>query len=165
MERTLPGRGVAEEVLAGIASGLAATVTAGELPPATAGRRYVRLLQTPAYDAWLVEWGPGSDLDLHDHGGSASAYHVVTGVLLEQFASLARRRPVETFAFGPGHVRLVPPEVAHRVWNPGPLPALSVHVYSPPLSSMTYYSTETAGFLEPLETRPVMAGSLEPSPA
>ena len=164
METISLARGVAEEVLAGIASGLAATVTAEELPPGAGGRRYVRLLETPVYDAWLIEWGPGSDLDLHDHGGSASAYHVVNGVLLEQFASLDHRRPVETFAFGPGHVRLVPPDVAHRVWNPGPLPTLSVHVYSPPLSSMTYYSTDAGTFLEPVETRPVNAGSLEPSP-
>lgn len=154
---------VSDEVLSGIASGLAATADPHQLPPGTAGRRYVRLLQTPAYDAWLIEWAPGSDLDLHDHGGSASAYQVVAGVLLEQSASLSRRRPVGIFASGPGHVRLVRPDVAHRIWNPGPLPALTVHVYSPPLTSMTYYSTEPETFLEPLDTRPVSSGTLEPA--
>lgn len=69
---------VAPEVLADIAIGLGRSVTLGEAKLLGSGtRRYARLLVTPAYDAWLIEWDPDANLDLHDHGGSSGAFHVV----------------------------------------------------------------------------------------
>lgn len=38
----------------------------------------------------------------------------------------------------------------HEVWNPGPAPALSVHVYSPPLRTMTFYDHRVESFLAPV---------------
>ncbi|HEX2053809.1 MAG TPA: cysteine dioxygenase family protein [Actinomycetota bacterium] len=159
---------VQPEILLNIAGGLAASVTGREKLERRGGRRYVRLLATAAYDAWLIEWYPGSDLDLHDHGGSSGAFHVVEGVLLEQYIDLDRPgsfETLETLAFGPGHTREMAPLRVHRVWNPGPLQAVTVHVYSPPLSSMNYFSLEEGGSVQLLHTRPVDAGSLEPSGA
>jgi hypothetical protein len=40
----------------------------------------------------------------------------------------------------------------HEVWNPGPSDAMSVHVYSPPLSTMTFFDHDGDHFLEPLRT-------------
>jgi hypothetical protein len=35
------------------------------------GRRWQRLVATPEYDAWLIQWGPDTNVEPHDHGGSA----------------------------------------------------------------------------------------------
>src|SRR4051812_34140389 len=66
------------DALAAIAAGLASAVTGDELTLAPGeARSFVRLLATPAYEAWLIAWGSSGALDLHDHGGAAGAVHVV----------------------------------------------------------------------------------------
>jgi hypothetical protein len=104
-------------------------------------RTWRLLAGTPDYDAWLIAWPSGGTVDLHDHGGSRGALHVVHGALVETMPwrdesgrlTLTRLEvPVGvTRAFGSGHV--------HDVRNEAPAHALSVHVYSPPLTSMLYY--------------------------
>ena len=39
----------------------------------------------------------------------------------------------------PGRTQWVAPGIVHDVRNVAALPAVSIHAYSPPLSSMTYY--------------------------
>lgn len=154
---------VAPEVLADIAIGLGRSVTRGEAVLEGNGtRRYARLLNTPAYDAWLIEWDPDADLDLHDHGGSSGAFHVVDGVLVEVYTDLARPEPLRTLVLGAGDARQVTPGRVHRVWNPGPAPALSVHVYSPPLSSMNFYADRPDCYLAALRSEIVDVGAPEP---
>ena len=85
------GHPIGDDVLVAIAAGLAAVTVPwelghGEVP---AERRYERLLMTPAYDAWVICWPGGGSLDLHDHGGSAGAFSVVSGELHEERASSA----------------------------------------------------------------------------
>jgi len=103
------------------------------------GRWFERIRLDERYDAWLLGWAPGHELDFHDHGGSAGAFHVVRGALLERHTArhsaddpcdrvlLAR----STTSFGSDHV--------HSVSAAGRAPALSIHVYSPPLLAMTHY--------------------------
>jgi hypothetical protein len=86
---------------------------------------------------WLIHWGSGSGVDAHDHGGSGGALHVVRGELVERHhdhvvAPVVRRlRARSTRTFPVGHV--------HEVHNRGRRTATSVHVYSPPLTDMTFY--------------------------
>lgn len=96
---------------------------------------------TDEFDAWLIAWPRQSAAELHDHGGSRGALHVVRGALVETIpwrddegrVTLARRgvHSGVTLAFGAGHV--------HDVRNEAAEHALSLHVYSPPLTSMNYY--------------------------
>jgi mannose-6-phosphate isomerase-like protein (cupin superfamily) len=99
------------------------------------------IAQARDFDAWLIAWPGGTMSDLHDHGGSRGALHVISGSLVEaipwrddrETVTLARRE-VHTgamLAFDAGHV--------HDVRNEAAEPALSLHVYSPPLTSMIYY--------------------------
>lgn len=125
---------------AAIAQGLGSVV---DWPGAARVReRSWRLIaQTRDFDAWLIAWPCGATADLHDHGGSRGALHVISGSLVETIpwrdekdkVTLARREvhPGATLAFGAGHV--------HDVQNEAAPPALSLHVYSPPLTSMIYY--------------------------
>lgn len=124
-------------------------------------RRFARLLHTPAYEAWLIAWEAAADLELHDHGGSQGAFHVVEGALVEAQTDLTEPAPLRTLPIGTSEGRQVPATRVHRVWNPGPGRAVSVHVYSPPLSSMTFYDDRPDAFLVPLRTDAVV-GAPEP---
>ena len=65
-----PGR-VLSRNLPALARAIAAHVDVAPLPVATGERRWLRLDVTAEYDAWLITWGAGSGLELHDHGGSS----------------------------------------------------------------------------------------------
>jgi len=115
-------------------------------------RRYARILDTPLYDAWLIEWSPASSLELHDHGGSHGEVAVTGGTLVETYTDLERRHPLRTRIVGSGESFTIPEARVHEVTNPGPSDAVSVHVYSPPLRKMTFYDHRPAGYLNPLRT-------------
>jgi len=102
-------------------------------------------LATETYDAWLIHWPVGTGLEAHDHGGSTGAFAVVSGVLDEDVErdgeTVTRRVPAgQSVTFGGDHV--------HAVVNRGEAGATSVHVYSPPLSSMSFYRESADGGYE-----------------
>ncbi|MGH2719214.1 MAG: cysteine dioxygenase [Actinomycetota bacterium] len=148
--------------LAAIASGLAQSLALEPYELAGEGARsYARLLSTDLYEAWLIVWSHAADLELHDHGGSIGAFHVASGSLVEEYTDLDTVAPLQTLALEPGTTREVPLLRVHRVFNPGPATAVSVHVYSPPLRSMTFYET-SRGLLAPARTELVGEDSPEP---
>jgi quercetin dioxygenase-like cupin family protein len=101
------------------------------------GRRPVRLMATAAYEVWVIGWTKGQSVRPHDHGGSSAAVLVTEGELTEVSLLGRERRLV------PGSVHQLGPRVVHDVVNTSDVPATSVHVYSPPLSTMTYYDPVT----------------------
>jgi quercetin dioxygenase-like cupin family protein len=125
--------------LAGIASAVASTVPLWRDPLAVADdpseRSALRISATEDYDVWLLGWPPGSSVAPHDHGASAGAFSVVSGEVEEirwnGTVRLTRR-------VGAGAAVTIEPGVVHDVVG-GPAPALSVHVYSPPLTTMNFY--------------------------
>jgi quercetin dioxygenase-like cupin family protein len=126
------------EVLVAIAAGLAEVSSPSDLRPGgtTSERQYERILATDTYEAWLIHWPAGTGLDLHDHGDSGGAFAVVDGELdettIDGDRARVRRVPAGSHSsFGAGQV--------HGVANTGQRPAISVHVYSPPLESMNFY--------------------------
>jgi predicted metal-dependent enzyme (double-stranded beta helix superfamily) len=139
--------------LAAIAAGLASAVTGDELTLEPGQlRAYVRLLASPSYEAWLIAWAEAGSLELHDHGGSIGAVHVVGGELAETWTDLGSKGPLRSQALRAGDELAVPASRVHEVWNPGPAVALSVHVYSPPITAMTFYDRDPDRFLQPLRT-------------
>lgn len=106
-------------------------------------RWYVPLLADEHCEAWLLGWPVGEGIELHDHGNSSAAVYVVEGTLVETFVDPADRMrpggvphertlPADSLvSFGPDHI--------HDIVNPGDRLALSIHVYSPRLRSMTFY--------------------------
>jgi Cysteine dioxygenase type I len=116
-------------------------------------RRWELLEASEAFEAWLIAWPPGGSTDLHDHGDSAGAVTVADGELLETSVARTysddlalRRRTLHkctTLSIGEGHI--------HDVVNVSSTHAISVHVYAPPLISMTYYRVAD-GKLEPHRT-------------
>jgi hypothetical protein len=127
-----------EPLVAVIAEGLAAVAVPWEL--ATGGspgqREYELILSTDLYDAWLVHWPVGIGLDAHDHGGSTGAFAVVSGVLDEDTIEGDVRVTRRVFA---GLAVHFDGDRVHAVVNRGDVGATSVHVYSPPLRTMSFY--------------------------
>jgi hypothetical protein len=122
--------------------------TAELLPRAEPGlteRTYELLELTDELEIWAIHWPQGQGLELHDHGGSVGALWVVEGTLEEHYVraeeSLGRRSIVAGggAAFGPHYV--------HDVVNAQAAPATSVHAYSPPMASMTFYRQEESGLV------------------
>lgn len=115
-------------------------------------RWYTRLHLDGAYDVWLLGWDRAQGIDLHDHGGSAGAFCVIEGELVEAYTDRqaqgrVRRRHLaagETVSFGAHHV--------HDLLNPGSGVAVTVHAYSPPLATMTFYDDAPGTFLSRLRT-------------
>ena len=132
-----PRRGVARR-LELLARGYAAlTETDHPLVVAPGQRRWRRVAETPEYDAWLIAWGARSGIDLHHHGDSTGAIHVVRGALVERFRDRADGDdvPLDARKLRCGGTFVVPETRVHEVRNPFRTDALSVHVYSPPLGS------------------------------
>ena len=97
-------------------------------------------------------WQPGFRLPLHMHPEGHELIYVVEGELLETSGRLdadggLREQRLTTgtaLAFGRGHV--------HWVVNPAPKLATSLHVYSPPLTTMDFYETEPDSTFRRLRT-------------
>jgi Cysteine dioxygenase type I len=107
-------------------------------------RWHQRLYRDQRVDVWLISWLPYQGTQLHDHGGSAGSFTVISGVLSEAVyihtgRDAGRLREREQMAgrsvgFDAGYV--------HDVRNLSDTPAVSVHAYSPPLASMTFYDVD-----------------------
>lgn len=134
----------------------AAEVACGKYPfvDYDAERRWHRrIYRDPRMDVWLISWLPTQGTQLHDHGGSAGAFTVLSGELTETVVATGRdgrvrltdtaRAVGDSVGFGARYV--------HDVRNAADEPAVSVHVYSAPLSSMTYYDA-TDGRLDRILT-------------
>jgi len=104
-------------------------------------RSWRRVAWTAEFDAWLIAWPEGGEIDLHDHGDSRGVLSVIDGVLTEFVPQwdgtgcLGLQRlelwAGTTHRLGGGHV--------HSITNESERHALSLHVYSPALSSMTFF--------------------------
>jgi hypothetical protein len=150
-DRPVPeGEPLPAHVLADIARGFAAATplwsTLVRHDPA--GRRPVRLIAAERYEVWVIGWTTGQNVRLHDHGDSVGALVVTEGELTEVLPG-GRGGPTIERTLEAARLRHLALGTVHDVVNRAPAPATSIHVYSPPLTSMTYYDPDT---LEPVET-------------
>ena len=114
-------------------------------------RWYGRLHTSPTLEVWLLGWVGGQDTRLHDHGGSSGAFSVVEGTLGEEYGYVESWTCVQRRSHAAGRMRSFGPGYVHNLGNDGNGPASSIHAYSPPLSTMTYYRPEPAAIV-PYET-------------
>ena len=124
-------------------------------------RSWTTVAATDRYEAFVIAWPEGGAIDLHDHGDSAGAVVVAGGSLVETVVGhdvdgslVVVTRSVDHgdhLDFEPGHV--------HDIVNRGPGPALSVHVYSPVLRSMTFFEARDDALLVAVRTENYATGS------
>ena len=116
-------------------------------------RWHQRIYRDQRVDVWLISWLPDQGTQLHDHGGSSGSFTVISGQLSEavyvrsgRLAGQLREREHKA-----GRSVGFDGRYVHDVRNLSDAPAVSVHAYSPALTSMTYYDVE-AGELAELAT-------------
>jgi len=105
-------------------------------------RWYHRLAAEPHVEVWLLTWLPSQRTDLHDHGGSAGAFLVISGTLTERTVAThpeAGSPQLSDGLFDTGQGRSFGPHHIHQITNAETKPAVSLHVYSPALREMTRY--------------------------
>jgi mannose-6-phosphate isomerase-like protein (cupin superfamily) len=147
---------LAPSFLLGIAEGIAGSpLWHGLADPGPDGRSAVRIVRAECYEVWVLGWWPGQSVELHDHGYSHAAFTVVEGNLVEVTAR--PRGGLERLELAAGASRVVPAGTRHDVLNLDGAPATSIHVYSPELTSMTFYDA--------IDQRPLRVEPVESSPA
>ncbi len=110
-----------------------------------AERHYEELVSDEHLTAWLICWTNDNDTGFHDHDRSAGAVAVVGGRVREERLSLdgqPRKRE-----FGAGEAFSFTAADIHRVLHCGQDPAVTLHVYSPPLLRMGAYYLDEDGLL------------------
>lgn len=151
----VPSPAIVAEALAGCPQ-----LWAPHVEHAAGHRTHERLAVAPGWEAYLITWPSGHGVELHDHGGSTGAVAVVEGDLVELVArpsgpagpaAPVRSGPITRVPLATGTVRRVPGTRVHDVVNAGPVPATSIHVYAPALSTMTFYDDD----LRPVRTERV----------
>src|SRR6202050_4141376 len=85
--------------------------------------------------SWLNVMPGRRDTGYHDHDGSAVGVHVIEGSVTNEGLPVGGPRRVHRF--GPGDSFSVPGTGIHRMDHEGG--AVTVHVYSPPLTAIGYY--------------------------
>jgi predicted metal-dependent enzyme (double-stranded beta helix superfamily) len=108
-------------------------------------RQFAEVVSHPHVSAWLICWMHGHDTGFHDHDISAGAVAVLRGAVREQRLAIGPA-PMDrvfesgsTFSFSAVDI--------HRVSHAGRAPAVTLHVYSPPLRRMGAYAIDDGGVL------------------
>jgi predicted metal-dependent enzyme (double-stranded beta helix superfamily) len=146
--RTHPPRGLATPVLLDVAQAIVHRT--GLWKPLvryeTDERWFIRVYATADVEAWLITWTEEQGISLHDHGGSSAVAVVLEGQLTEVYADLGEpTRPLRRRPWTTGSVHALGPRHVHDVHNRRATPAASLHVYSPPLTTMNFYDHDTLG--------------------
>jgi predicted metal-dependent enzyme (double-stranded beta helix superfamily) len=145
-----PGRLLGARQLADVVQRLAASpadwIARVRLNPA--GRWYERIHLDDSHEVWVTSWLPGQATGFHDHGGSAGAFAVVWGTLMERRVAAVTTGQVVAKPVGAGGSRAFGPRYIHDVRNAAAAVAVSVHAYSPPLPEMTRYDLTPAGLVK-----------------
>ncbi len=115
-------------------------------PDEPAVRLRIPLMRADNLEVLLLVWPRNEPSDWHDHGGSSGGYAVATGRLLERYRDIDGVRVLE-HQLAPGSHGGFGASHLHDMVATGPGPAVSVHTYSPPIESMTYYARTSLGFV------------------
>jgi Cysteine dioxygenase type I len=147
-----PGRLLGARQLADVVRRLAASsaewMTRVRLNPTA--RWYERIHLDDSHEVWVISWLPGQYTGFHDHGGSAGAFAVVLGTLMERrVAGGALTGQVLTKPVGAGGSRAFGPRYIHDLRNATAASvAVTVHAYSPPIPQMTRYELTAGGLVK-----------------
>lgn len=118
-----------------------------------------RLFLSDTWEVLLLNWLPGQKTAIHDHGNSLGFTLLLMGDLVEtNYRWLGEGRRMEAFKespLGPHQITTEARDTVHVVSNRSAAPAASLHLYSPPLTFLHAYDSESGkkSYIEPSETR------------
>ena len=102
--------------------------------------RRVRLYRDESWEALLLCWLPGQGTSVHDHGGSVGVSVVIAGCLEERrWVRVGEGQPLalageSSCAADEASIERL--DTIHEMRNASAQPAISLHLYSPPLSRL-----------------------------
>lgn len=108
-------------------------------------RTYTRILHNDNVEAYVICWLEGHDTGYHDHDVSAGALAVVQGQIREDRLRIGGSPLTKVLAGG--QATTFDAAAIHRVRHAGHGPAVTIHVYSPPIRQMGQYEFEEGGTL------------------
>ena len=108
-------------------------------------RHYELLHHDERTMAWVISWMDEHDTGFHDHDLSAGAVAVARGRIREE--RLRVGAPPVSRVYSSGDVLDFEASDIHRVSHEPGEPAVTIHVYSPPLRRMGAYVVEESGTL------------------
>jgi len=154
---TVPGGPRRRIDLLPIAEGFAVSAPAIRELQGVTERSWVLLAVTDLFEAWAIAWPPGGRIELHDHGRSRGAVVVAEGALLETTVRATKEgvAVIGSRRLSAGEHRTFGPHYVHDLINDDRHRAVSVHVYGPRLTSMSYYELDAAGRLDRVRTEAV----------
>jgi predicted metal-dependent enzyme (double-stranded beta helix superfamily) len=108
-------------------------------------RHYELLRHDETVMAWVISWMKDHDTGFHDHDVSNGAVAVARGKIREE--RLRVGAPPISRVYSAGDLLDFQASDIHRVTHEGSEPAVTIHVYSPPLWRMGAYLVEPGGTL------------------
>jgi hypothetical protein len=109
-------------------------------------RVYTEIFRDQHLDVWVICWSNSQETGLHDHDLSGGAVRVIDGALAED--RLVMGGPgLETVVYLAGEAFEFDSSRIHDVRHTGQDPAVSLHLYSPPIWRMGYYEVGADGRL------------------
>lgn len=109
-------------------------------------RTYGLICDSEDFNAWVLCWSSDHDTGFHDHDVSAAAIAVIEGQVREDRLRLDGSARETVYSAGASFT--VAPDAIHRVLHAGDRPAVTIHVYSPPLRRQGAYSLAQDGTLQ-----------------
>jgi predicted metal-dependent enzyme (double-stranded beta helix superfamily) len=109
-------------------------------------RWYEQLELADDHEVWLLSWLPGQSTGFHDHGAANGAFTVALGEL-EELTLAGPDRGLSVRRIPAGSARAFGPSYLHDVRNTSTGPAVTIHAYSPPLSSISRYELRAGGLI------------------
>jgi hypothetical protein len=109
-------------------------------------RWHQRLYSAADYDVWLESWLPGQTTGWHDHAGTSGVLVVARGEL-EERVSVLNGVFTQVRHVPEGVARRMGRRVVHNLANASLAPAVSIHVYSPPLGATRGYEIGAMGLM------------------
>jgi predicted metal-dependent enzyme (double-stranded beta helix superfamily) len=109
-------------------------------------RWHQRLSSAADYDVWLESWLPGQSTGWHDHAGTSGVLVVARGEL-EERVSVLNGVLTQVRHVPEGSARRMGRRQVHNLTNASLAPAVSIHVYSPPLGATRGYEIGAMGLM------------------
>ena len=109
-------------------------------------RWHQRLHSAADHDVWLESWLPGQQTGWHDHAGAAGMLVVARGEL-EERVSVLNGVFTQVRYIPEGAARRMRRREVHNLTNTSLAPAVSIHVYSPPLGATRGYEIGAMGLM------------------